>query len=113
MCASASYTGHVRQAAPTELPPLWRLIAVLASTIPLERAVALWLYQTAVEMRALGQKSVPLAGDLGDGRLTDMRQEALIGSIGGPAFEAILETNRGKGHIKFIVTKEGLEAGEA
>jgi hypothetical protein len=33
----------------------------------------------------------------------------LLGTIGGPAFEAQLETERGAGKVRFLLTRDGLE----
>jgi hypothetical protein len=46
---------------------------------------------------------------LAHGHVKNARKEAAIGTITGPVFEAELETERGKGQVHFILTRQGLE----
>ncbi|MFZ5440680.1 MAG: hypothetical protein ACOZQL_11780, partial [Myxococcota bacterium] len=46
---------------------------------------------------------------LAHGRVKNTRKDAAIGTITGPVFEAELETERGKGEVRFILTRQGLE----
>jgi len=86
----------------------WRLIAILASTMPLKPELSRWLYHAAVALHESGESSVPLAGDLAAGRLTKLEGGAAIGTLAGPSFEARIETEARSGVVRFLVTREGL-----
>lgn len=105
------YHGKTVSAEPDRAPPAtWRLIAVLASSFPLSQAVSRWLYETAVDLHVAAGDSTKVAGDLGEGVIRNLKQEVLLGSIGGPCFEARLACPEGSGLVRFLVTREGLEA---
>lgn len=90
--------------------PSWRLISVLLSTIPLTPALAGTLHQAALDLLRRDAGMTPVAGDLVQGRVVNLKKDLLLGTIGGPAFEAQLETERGAGKVRFLLTREGLEA---
>ncbi|MBM4379448.1 MAG: hypothetical protein FJ086_09135 [Deltaproteobacteria bacterium] len=90
-------------------PPYWVLISVLFSSFPLAEGVALLLHEAALELVRSGRKETPVAGDVLSGKVRDMDHHAVLGAIRGPAFEAELETERGSGTVRFILTREGLE----
>lgn len=94
-------------------PPTWLLISVLFSSIPLTSALAAMLYQAAHELYAGGGTMTPVAGDVVSGRVRNLGKDMLLGTIGGPAFEADLETERGPGKVRFLLTREGLESVKA
>jgi hypothetical protein len=91
-------------------PPTWLLISVLFSSIPLTSALAALLYQAAFELHSGGGAVTPVAGDVVTGRVRSLGKDMLLGTIGGPAFEAELETERGSGKVRFLLTREGLES---
>ena len=93
-------------------PPYWRLIAVLASTLPLTPPLAMRLYRAAFELHRDEQEVHLIVGDLGQGEVRRLGRELVIGAITGPGFEAEVETDSGSGRVRFIVTREGLETGE-
>jgi hypothetical protein len=41
--------------------------------------------------------------------VVNLKRSMLLGTIGGPAFEAKLETERGSGTVRYLLTREGLE----
>ena len=90
--------------------PQWRLIAILGSTFPLSEALSRWLYETAVDLHRDGAAQTRIAGDLGEGVVINLQQDVLVGSLGGPSFRAELDTPKGRGQVRFLVTREGLEA---
>ena len=94
-------------------PPTWLLISVLFSSIPLTSALAAMLYQAAYDLYAGGGSVTPVAGDVVSGRVRSLGKDMLLGTIGGPAFEADLETERGSGKVRFLLTREGLESVKA
>ncbi len=94
-------------------PPTWLLISVLFSSIPLTSALAALLYQAAFELYSEGRTATPVAGDVVTGRVRSLGKDMLLGTIGGPAFEAELETERGPGKVRFLLTREGLESVKA
>jgi hypothetical protein len=89
--------------------PYWLLIAVLRSTVPLEPALAMRLYHSAIELERSGTGSEQLSGDLAMGQLRRLGKHIALGSITGPGFEAELDTPRGAGVVRFVVTRQGLE----
>lgn len=91
-------------------PPYWRLLSVLFSTQPLTPALALTLHEAALQLYRTEASEGPVAGDLVSGRVRNLKKHVLLGTIGGPAFEADIETARGKGQVRFLLTREGLEA---
>lgn len=91
-------------------PPYWLLISVLFSSIPLTPALAMTLHQAAMEIHHRGGGQSPVSGDALQGRVTSLGKDLLLGTIGGPAFEAEIETERGKGTVRFLLTREGLAA---
>jgi hypothetical protein len=90
-------------------PPYWLLISVLFSSFPLTPALAMTLHQAAYDLYESGEGSGEVAGDIVSGRVRNLRKDMLLGTIGGPAFEAELETERGAGKVRFLLTREGLE----
>jgi hypothetical protein len=90
-------------------PPYWVLISVLASTVPLNPTLAMTLHQAALDLfrndRAVGQ----VAGDMIQGRVVNLKKDLLLGTISGPAFEAEIDTERGHGTVRFLLTRQGLE----
>lgn len=93
-----------------ESPRGWTLISVLLSTVPLTPVLAATLHQAAMDLYARDEGSGPVAGDLVSGRVTNLKKTMQLGAITGPAFEARLETERGSGTVRYLLTREGLEA---
>jgi hypothetical protein len=97
----------------TEQRSSWLLISVLFSSVPLTQVLATTLHQAALELLRRDAGMTPVAGDLVQGRVVNLKRDMLLGTIGGPAFEAELETERGAGKVRFLLTREGLEAAQA
>lgn len=89
--------------------PYWHLISVLFSSLRLTPALAMTLHQAAYQLYQTDGGAAPVAGDIVQGRVTNLKKDMLLGTIGGPAFEAQIETARGKGTVRFLLTREGLE----
>jgi len=94
-------------------PPTWLLISVLFSSVPLTAALAGVLYQAAYQLYQGDGAATPVAGDVVTGRVRNLRKEMLLGTIGGPAFEAELETERGPGKVRFLLTRQALDLMQA
>ncbi|MBK7859457.1 MAG: hypothetical protein IPJ65_12700 [Archangiaceae bacterium] len=92
-----------------ETPPYWQLLSVLFSSFPLTPSLAMTLYEAAFDLHTNDKKSKKVAGDVLSGTVRNLRKHAMLGTIGGPTFEADVETERGKGTIRFLLTREGLE----
>ncbi|WNG39695.1 hypothetical protein F0U60_42755 [Archangium minus] len=90
-------------------PPYWVLISVLFSSQPLSPALAMTLHQAAYDLYRRGESVQPVAGDLLTGKVHNLRKDVQMGSISGPAFEAEIETERGSGVVRFLLTRQGLE----
>ncbi len=87
----------------------WTLISVLLSTIPLEPSLAATLHQAALDLYRTDGGMQPVAGDVASGRVVNLRKTLALGAITGPAFEARLETARGSGIVRYLLTTQGLE----
>lgn len=94
---------------PEQSPPYWQLISVLFSSQSLTPALALCLHHAAFELYKTDGASAPVAGDLISGTVRNLRKEFVLGTIVGPAFEAEIETERGSGVVRFMLTRQGLE----
>jgi hypothetical protein len=93
-------------------PPYWYLISVLASTIPLEPELAMSLYEVASSLHRSGDGQGEVVQDRMEGRVTNLRRSYALGSISGPGFEAEVEMPTGKGKVRFLLTREGLDLGK-
>jgi hypothetical protein len=89
--------------------PYWLLISVLFSSVPLTSALAATLHHAAYDLYSRDAAAGPVAGDVVSGLVRNLRKEMLLGTIAGPAFEAELETARGPGTVRFLLTRQGLE----
>jgi hypothetical protein len=94
-------------------PPYWVLISVLFSSQPLSPSLAMTLHQAAYDLYRRGDSAQPVAGDLLTGTVRNLRKDVQMGAIAGPAFEAEIETERGSGVVRFLLTRQGLEMMEA
>ncbi|ATB50496.1 hypothetical protein [Corallococcus macrosporus] len=90
-------------------PPYWLLISVLFSNQPLTPSLAMTLHQVAFELHQRGEGAKEVAGDMVSGRVVNLRKDVSFGGIAGPAFEAEIETERGSGVVRFVLTRQGLE----
>ncbi len=90
-------------------PQSWTLISVLLSTIPLSSSLAATLHQAALELYRRDDGAQEVAGDLVNGRVVNLKKTMQLGAITGPAFEAKLETARGSGMVRYLLTRHGLE----
>ena len=90
-------------------PPAWLLISVLFSSLPLTASLAATLHQAAYDLYRRDGGAAAVAGDFVNGRVRNLRKDMLLGTIGGPAFEAELETERGPGKVRFLLTRQGID----
>lgn len=90
-------------------PPRWTLISVLFSSIPLTSTVAATLHEAAMDLYRRDSAFGPVAGDLMNGRVTNLKKTLQLGGISGPAFEAKLDTARGSGTVRYLLTRQGLD----
>ena len=67
------------------------------------------LYQAAIDLHRRSEDLEKLNGDLAQGEVRRLGKNLLIGSISGPGFEALLDTPRGSGSVRFVLTRQGLE----
>jgi hypothetical protein len=87
----------------------WTLISVLFSSIPLSSSLATTLHQAALELYRRGEATTEVAGDVLSGRVINLKSTMQLGAITGPAFEARIETERGSGTVRYLLTRQGLE----
>ena len=87
----------------------WTLISVLLSTIPLDPSLAALLHEAALDLHRREEAMGQVAGELVTGRVVNLRKTMQLGAISGPAFEAKLETARGSGTVRYLLTRQGLE----
>jgi hypothetical protein len=90
-------------------PPTALLISVLFSSVALTPSLAMTLHMTAYDLYQRGAGTKSVAGDMVSGRVRNLRKDMLLGTIGGPAFEAELETARGPGKVRFLLTRQGID----
>ena len=90
-------------------PQPWTLISVLLSTIPLEASLAATLHQAALDLYRRDAGIGQVAGEVVTGRVVNLKKTLQLGAISGPAFEAKLETARGSGTVRYLLTTQGLE----
>ena len=90
-------------------PPGATLISVLFSTFPLDASVAATLHTAAVDLYRRDQGFGPVAGDVVSGRVVNLKKSLSLGAIAGPAFEAELDTARGSGKVRYLLTRQGLD----
>lgn len=90
-------------------PPYWVLISVLFSTFPLDQGLALALHRVALDLYRRERSAGVIDHELAHGHVRNLNQNVAVGSITGPTFEAELETERGAGQVRFILTRQGLE----
>lgn len=93
----------------SESPPYWILISILFSDVPLTPALAMTLHQAALDLYRSGDGAREVSGDVVSGRVRNLGKSMALGAITGPAFEADLETARGKGRVSFLLTRQGIE----
>jgi hypothetical protein len=94
---------------PEASPPYWALISILFSSVRLTPSLAMTLHEVAYQLYRSGGGAQDVFGDMVNGKVRNLRQSFALGAITGPAFEADLETERGKGKVRFLLTREGLE----
>jgi hypothetical protein len=92
-----------------ETTQAWTLISVLFSNIPLSQGLATMLHHTAVDLYRTDAPFQNVAGDLVTGRVVNLRKTLQLGAITGPAFEASVDTERGSGTVRYLLTRQGLE----
>ena len=90
-------------------PPYWVLLSVLFNSQPLNPSLAMTLHQAALDLYQRDDTVAPVAGDMLSGTVRNLKKHMMLGTIGGPAFEADIETERGRGQVRFLLTREGLE----
>jgi hypothetical protein len=113
-------TGHARIGTPPHArgAPLtvqsgvaesWTLISILLSTIPLEASLAATLHEAALDLYRRDAGVGQVAGDVVRGQVVNLKKTLQLGAITGPAFEAKLDTARGSGTVRYLLTTQGLE----
>jgi hypothetical protein len=92
-----------------EATQAWTLISVLFSSIPLSPSLAATLHEAAVDLYQRDDSVGQVAGDLVNGRVVNLKRTLQLGAITGPAFEARIDTERGSGTVRYLLTRQGLE----
>ncbi len=94
---------------PDETPPYWVLISVLFSSTSLSPGLAMTLHQAAYDLYQRDAVTAEIDRELTQGTVRNLRKDALLGTVGGPCFEADLETERGPAKVRFLLTRAGLD----
>jgi hypothetical protein len=89
--------------------PYWLLISVLFSTVPLSEALAMRLHHAALDLYRRNDGVAKLQGELAQGEVRNLKKDLLLGTLGGPGFEANVDTERGSGVVRFLLTRQGIE----
>jgi hypothetical protein len=90
----------------------WRLISVLFSSLPLTAALVERLHGSAYDLYRTDGGVADIAGAsdvILSGEMRNLKQEVALGTFAGPLFEAHVETERGKGIVRFLLTRQGIE----
>jgi hypothetical protein len=85
------------------------LISVLFSSFPLDQGLALALHRVALDLYRRKETAGLIDHDLAHGTVTNLHNHVALGTITGPTFEAELDTERGAGQVRFILTRQGLD----
>jgi hypothetical protein len=93
----------------SQATPRWTLISVLFSSIPLDPSVAATLHEAALDLYRRDDAVGEVGGDVLSGRVVNLKKTMQLGAITGPAFEARLDTARGSGTVRYLLTRQGLE----
>lgn len=97
-----------------ERPPYWLLISVLFSSVPLTAEAAWTLYDAAIDLIHANEDEAALHSDAVSGTLRSLGKHVVMGSIGGPAFEAEVSTPEHEdATVRFLVTRQGVDLAEA
>jgi len=92
-------------------PPYWYLISILFSTVPLTQDLAASLYEVARSLYQTGEAAGEVMQEGTEGRVRNLKRSFALGAISGPGFEADLDLPKGRGKVRFLLTREGLERG--
>jgi len=63
------------------------------------------LYRTDSGLAQIGQDSDVIIS----GEVENLKRQVSLGTFAGPMFEARVETERGKGVVRFLLTHQGIE----
>jgi hypothetical protein len=107
--APAAALGYNHREMPSDAPQSWTLISVLFSSIPLSPSLAATLHEAAVDLYRRDEATGQVAGDVLSGRIVNLKKTMQLGAITGPAFEAKLDTERGSGTVRYLLTRQGLD----
>jgi len=81
----------------------WQIVCLMVRNISLTATARSFLLSTAKRMAPAGETRRLIKCEEFEGLVTTDGASARLGSFGGTAFKAEIETNRGKGLIHFIV----------
>ena len=90
--------------------PSWLLISVLFSSVPLSPALSMSLHEAAWHLLRTDGGVSEVAGDLVSGKVKNLKRDFVLGTLAGPGFEAEVDTERGSGIVRFLLTRQGIEA---
>src|SRR4051812_23036578 len=90
--------------------PGWFLISILFSTLPLTPPLANRLHKAAFDLYRSDEDALQIASGLARGEVRNLKKQVLLGTITGHVFEARLDTERGEGVVRYLLTQEGIEA---
>jgi len=93
--------------------PSWLLISVLFSSVPLSPALSMTLHEAAWNLLRTDGGVGDIAGDLVSGKVKNLKREFVLGTLAGPGFEAEVDTDKGSGLVRFLLTRQGIEAMKA
>ncbi len=89
---------------------MFQICCLMTSGISLSADMCESLFQTAVEMVSRKLKRLPLKMEDAEGEVaTEFKTASLGPQMNGYIFEALIESNRGKGKVRFIVPEKNLE----
>ncbi len=86
---------------------------MLFSSQALTEPLALALYRVAAELYRTSQSAGALELQLAHGEVRNQHKHVTLAGIGGPLFEATVETERGTCEVRFLLTREGAARAQA
>ena len=88
-------------------PLLGTLVSILQSQRPLSQELVGVLVEVAFVLHQTGQAVGLVDGTYAQGKVFNKNREVLLGTLGGPLFEARLQLPEGQNKVLFFLTRSG------
>jgi hypothetical protein len=88
---------------------LGTVVSILQSQRPLSQELVASLVEVAFVLYQTGQALGVVDGAYAQGKVLNKNREVLLGTLGGPLFEAKLQLPEGQNTVLFFLTRSGCE----